>query len=312
MATNANQPTPDANAPSKQKTVLEDMEARRVFDSIEDAGTYLANAMAQFSDFESYPVAAPGLSEDGEFDPNIYNESMQPAVAVLSQRGEGAGSSTVKAIVIYPSPRLDALMSHAEGRTWLEKIVQKELNHVAVRQLRKAENIADVVDQMPTTLEAYITSNRESSGGILQAFEDLWKGIKKALGSKFRAWNLQNLSKKEMRRAMESASYAKETYPTLEDRGDKPSLFVLAAQLGMSQAKKAGLDPAIFERFLATRDERVIDIETEDEEEFGLDDLEAAFTTGENEAPAADGEEQPAGESPAADVESNDKDGAAS
>lgn len=310
MATNANTAA-DSSAPSKAKTVLEDMEARRVFDSIEDAGVYLATSMESFADFGSYPIAAPGLSEEGEFDPEIYNESMQPAVAVLSQRGEGAGSSTVKAIVIYPSPRLDALMASDEGRAFLEKIAQKELNHIAVRQLRKAENIADVVDQMPTTIEAYITSNRESSGGILQAYEDLWKGIKKALGAKFRAWNLQNLSKKEMRRAMESASYAAANYPTLEDRGDKPSLFVLAAQLGESQAKKAGLDPAIFTRWLTTRNEKVIDIASEDEEEFGLEDLESAFTDAaaapENAATEGDA---PAGDSTATD-DTNDTDGAA-
>lgn len=305
---------------AKPKTVLDDMESRRVFDSTADATTYLAKCMADFSDFEGYPVAAPGLDAEGNFDPEIYTDAMQVGVAVLSQRGEGANSSTVKAIVIYPSPSLDSILANDAARDWLTRIVHKELNHVAVRQLRKAENIADVIDQMPTTLEDYITSNRET-GGILQAYEDLWKGIKKTLGIKFRPWALQNLSKKEMRRGMESASYAAANYPTLEDRGDKPSLFVLAAQLGELQAKKAGADPAIFQRWLATRNEKTIDVKAEDEDEnISLDDLEAAFTSDDSATPApADGEAPatpdaaPEGEPTEENTapESNDTDGAA-
>lgn len=287
--------TPPEAAP-KPKTVVDDMESRRVFSSneqgtaTEHATAYLARCMAEYADFESYPVAAPGLDgETGEFDPEIYTDGMNVGVAVLTQRGEGAGLSTVKAIVIYPSPSLEMVLASDEGRDWLStRVMDKELNHIAVRQLRKAEQIGDVVDQMPRTLDDYITSNRES-GGIMQAFEDLWKGVKKTLGLKFRPWALANLSKKEMRRGMESRSYALENYPKLEDRGEgKESLFVLAAQLGKLQATKGAMDPAIFDRWLSTRNEKEIETADEDEE-ISLDDLEAAFTTGATPAtPAAD------------------------
>jgi hypothetical protein len=301
-----------ATAPAKQKTVADgDMESRRVFTTneqgaaTEHATNYLAKCMADFPDFENYPVAAPGLDgETGEFDPEIYTDGMNVAVAVLSQRGEGAGTSTVKAIVIYPSPSLDMVLASDEGRAWLEsRVMEKELNHIAVRQLRKAENIGDVIDQMPRTLEDYITSNRES-GGIMQAFEDLWKGVKKTLGIKFRPWLLANLSKREMRRGMESRSYALDNYPKLEDRGEgKESLFVLAAQLGKLQATKASLDPAIFDRWLSTRNEKEIETADEDDD-ISLDDLEAAFTTGETPAPATPAE--PAAEGDAAATDDGD------
>jgi hypothetical protein len=267
--------------------------------------------MADFPDFNSYPIAAPGLDgETGEFDPEIYTDGMNVAVAVLSQRGEGLGSSTVKAIVIYPSPSLNMVLDSDEGTSWLEtKVMEKELNHIAVRQLRKADNIGDVVDQMPLTLSDYITSNREA-GGIAQTYEDLWKGVKKTLGIKFRPWSLANLSKREMRRGMESASYALENYPKLEDRGEgKESLFVLAAQLGKMQAVKAGSDPAIFDKWLSTRNEKDIEVQ-DDEEDISLEDLDAAFTTGETpatpatDAPATEGTDEtaaPETEAPAAD-----------
>lgn len=296
MATNPNAAAnTESKAADKAKTVIDDMAARRVFADAESFGAYLTKCATEYADFASYPIAAPGLSEDGTLDPEIYTDAMNIAVAVLTQRGDGPNSSSVKAIVIYPSPKLDAILSDAPAREWLEGIIAKEINHVAVRQLRKAENIADVTDQMPTSLADYVTSNRESAGGILQSYEDLWKPIKKAVGSKFRAFALQNLSKKELRRGMESASYAKETYPTLEDRGNNksgaanPSLFVLAAQLGIVQAKKLGLDPAIFERWLENRNDKVIEI-TEDEDDISLDDLTAAFTTEEAPATPADGE----------------------
>src|SRR5687767_5451497 len=94
-------PATDAKEP-KVLTVIDDMDNRRLFDSIEDAATYIGKCQADYPDFNSYPVAAAGLTEDNEFDPEVYNDSMRVAVSVLTQRGEGAGSSTVKAIVIYP------------------------------------------------------------------------------------------------------------------------------------------------------------------------------------------------------------------
>lgn len=272
-------PAADSKAP-KVQTVIDDMDNRRLFDSPEDAATYITKCQTDFTDFNSYPVAAQGLTEDGDFDPEIYTDQMRIAVSVLTQRGEGAGSSTVKAIVIYPSPTLEAILESATGRDWLTSIMEKELNHVAVRQLRKAENadeIADAIQTMPTTIEAYTTSGRESTGGILQTYNDLWQLIKKAIGAKSTPFRLANLSKKELRKAMESSAYALAIYPKLEDRenkkGEKESLFEVAANYGLVLAKAKGLDPTIFERMISQRDEKVI--ETSDDEDEGEFDLEA-------------------------------------
>lgn len=290
--------TPEGEAKDSKKvlTVIDDMDNRRLFDSPEDAAAYIAKCQNDYPDFNSYPVAAVGLTEDGDFDPEVYTDKMRIAVSVLTQRGEGAGSSTVKAIVIYPSPKVNAILGIGDedwatvvesniGLEWLSAIIEKELNHVAVRQLRKAESaddIADAIQTMPTTIEAYTTSGRESSGGILQPYNDLWQLIKKAIGSKSTPFRLANLSKKEMRKAMESSAYALTVYPKLEDRenkkGEKESLFAVAAAYGQVLAKTKGMDATIFERMLTTRDEKVIDVtEDEDEGEFDFEAMAAAM-----------------------------------
>lgn len=289
--------TPAAEKAPKVRTVIDDMDNRRLFDSPEDAATYIAKCQTEFTDFNSYPVAAVGLTDEGDFDPEIYNDSMRIAVSVLTQRGEGAGSSTVKAIVIYPSPKLETVLESATGRDWLTAIMEKELNHVAVRQLRKAENadeIADAIQTMPTTLDGYTTSGRESTGGILQTYNDLWQLIKKAIGAKSTPFRLANLSKKELRKGMESSAYALAIYPKLEDRenkkGERESLFEVAANYGLVLAKAKGLDPTIFERMISQRDEKVIEAtDDEDEGEFDLEAMAAQLIAGES---SDEGEEE--------------------
>lgn len=308
---------PAAEESKKVLTVIDDMDNRRLFDSTEDAAAYIAKCQADYPDFNSYPVAAAGLTEDGDFDPEVYTDKMRIAISVLTQRGEGAGSSTVKAIVIYPSPKVNAILGVSDedwkaivesnvGLEWLSAIIEKELNHVAVRQLRKAESaddIADAIQTMPTTIEAYTTSGRESTGGILQTYNDLWQLIKKAIGQKSTPFRLANLSKKELRKSMESSAYALTVYPKLEDRenkkGEKESLFGVAAAYGQVLAKAKGMDPAIFERMLSTRDEKVIEATEDEDDEFDFEKMAAAMVnekTGDStETPATEGEAEAPG-----------------
>lgn len=291
--TNTTPATTDAaNEAAKPKTALDDMASRRLFDSTDDATTYLQKCAEDFTDFEGYPVAFVGATEDGDFDPDVYTDDMRVAVAKLTERGEGAKSSTIKAIVIYPSPRLAAILGveadalpTGPALDWLTAIAEKELNHVAVRGLRKAESedeIADAIKAMPTTVAEYITSNRETSGGILETFNALWQVIKKALGTKFKTFAVANLSKKELRKAIESASYAAAVYPKLEARqrkdGSSESYFEIAANFGIMLAKKEGLDPAFFEKALANRNERTIEVADDEDEDFDFDAMAEAMT----------------------------------
>ena len=274
---------------SKPLTVIEDMDSRRLFDTIDEATAYIEKCQTEYTDFEAYPVAFAGATESGDFDPEVYNDDMRVCVAVLTKRGEGQNSTTVHCIVIYPSPKLHVILGvepealQGAGNDWLSGIVEKEMNHVAVRQLRKAEGaqeISEAVEAMPTTVQDYITSGRESTSGILESYNQLWQVIKKGMGQKSKPFALANLSKKELRKAMESASYAATVYPQLETRqnkkGEPESLFVMAATFGQLLAKNESLDTTIFDRMLSQRDEKEIDV-AEDEEEFDLEAMAAAI-----------------------------------
>lgn len=286
---------------TKALTVIDDMDQRRMFDSTDEAAAYIAKCQEQFSDFGSYPVAAAGLTEEGDFDPEVYTDEMRVGVYVLTKRGDGPNSTTVHCIVIAPAPKVTAFLGladdtafgNAAGLDWLTGIVDKEINHVTVRQLRKAENaqeIAEAVESMPTTLADFITSGRESTSGILETFNQLWQIIKKGMGAKSKPFALANLSKKELRKAMESASYAATVYPQLETRtnkkGEPESLFVLAATFGQMLAKQESLDSTIFDRMLLQRDEKEIAV-ADDEEDFDLEAM-AASLAKKDDAPTGD------------------------
>lgn len=250
------------------KTVADDMDSRRIFATTDEAAAYLNLCATSFSDFASIPLAAPGIDSEGDFHPEVYIDGMVPMVATLRKAKGG-----IKAIVVTPVPTLDFLLSDEAGKAWVERIIQKELNHVAVRPLREAEDISTVVDQMPTTRAAYISSARESSG-ILETFNELYKAINATMSAKIAVWNKARLTKGELKRCMESKGYAEEFYPALENRGEgKDSLFVLALNLGTNAAKAKGFDPTIFDRWGATRDQKAFTAAEAEADDFDVSDL---------------------------------------
>lgn len=256
------------------KTVAADMASRRVFDSPEAAAEYLTACATNLSDFGNFPFAAPGVDSEGNFDPAVYNSDTEVMVATLKNK------SAVKAIVVAPAPTLDALLAREDGRAWVQKIIHKELNHVAVRALREAEDISTVIDQIPTTVDGFISSGREGGAGILEAFNELYKPINAVLSHKVPVWAKARLIKAELRKCMESRGYALESYPALEDRGEgKDSLFVTAINIGINGATKKGLDPTIFERWLATRNAKAFTAEEMEEDDLDLDSLTDSLMT---------------------------------
>lgn len=296
--------TNNTAAETAAKTVLTDMDSRKVFPTAEEALAYITERSQSLSDFGEHPLVIAGLDDDDQFDPAVYNDSMDVAVSVLTKKGNKAENieSSVIAIVVFPCPKLDAVLADSTASEWLVEIMRKEFNHVAVRNLRKAESAEDLEEArkgMPCSIADYTTSQRETSGGILEVYNTLWQQIKKAVGTKFKAFAIANLSKKELRKGIESTSYAANTYPTLENRttkaGDPFSLFVLAATLGVALAKEKGLDPSFFEKALANRDTKVIDVNDEGDDEFDLDALMSAATKAEPATPATD-EPAPAAE----------------
>ena len=290
MATNANETTANATAAdSKVKTVGEDMATRRIFPNITEAVEYLTASAAAFADFGDMTIAAPGMDEEGNFDSEIYSDDKDVMVSILRNQRK------VKAIVVAPIPRLTALLESDEGKKWMEKIIHKELNHVAVRHLRDAEDVSTVTDQIPTTLDAYITSGREGGGGIMESYDELYKQVNVTLGSKLPVWSKARFTKGELKKALESKGYASEYYPAVEDYKGQ-SLFETALELAIAAAKRKGLDPTIFERWRDTRNAKAFNpADDEDEEDLGTDALlDALLDSDKDEAPAEDSAQAPA------------------
>ncbi len=249
------------------KTVGDDMPSRRIFPNISEAVAYLG-AQSALSDFDSTPIAAPGMDAEGQFDSTIYGADQQVMVSVLKN------ARKVKAIVVAPIPSTTQLLESEAGRIWVDKILQKELNHVAVRHLRDAENVETVIDQIPTTLDGYITSGRDGGGGIMEAYDELYKLINATLGAKLPVWSKARFTKGELRKSLESKGYAAEYSPALEDYKGQ-SLFVTALNLGINAAKRKGLDPTIFERWAATRDAKAFDPAATEEDDLDLNDFDS-------------------------------------
>lgn len=269
---------PTTNGTKKAETVAESMDQRQTFNTVEDAANYLNLCAEKFSDFDTVaPLVARGMDEEGNFDPEVYTPGMRVLVAVLKNRVKdekgNALPSTVKAIVVSPIPSRELILSNAAATSWLDSVLDKELNHIAVRALRAADDVLLAADQIPMTLESFITSQRET-GGIMETFDNLYKAIIAAIGARSPAWLKARLIKTELKKAMESKAYASEYYPALEDRGDKPSLFAMAIQFGARIAKEKGMAPDVFDKWLATRDAKTLKQTSEADEDFDLDDLE--------------------------------------
>jgi hypothetical protein len=266
--------TPAATA-EKAKTVADDMDNRRIFPDIDSAVQYLTQSSERFTDFGAMTLAAPGMDEEGNFDSDIYTDEMDVMVSLLRNK------SKIKAIVVAPIPKIHVLLGlpaddyaaleNPTGKAWLEKILHKEMNHVAVRALREAEDVSTVIDQMPVSIDGYLEPGRGDSGAM-ESFNELYKQLLAALGSKVPAFAKARLIKSEFKKALENRGYAEAFYPVLEDfKGT--SLFEAALKLGLEAAKRKGLDPTIFQRWLDTRATKTYTAgnESDDEEEFSLD-----------------------------------------
>ena len=285
-------------ADEKIKTVADDMAQRIMLNSTQDALAFLGRAQTEFSDFNEQDLVAQGLSQDESgnlvFDPAIYTDGTRVMIAKVTQRD--TDGTKLKAVIITPAPSLDQILADAQGKEWLAKIVDVQLNAAAVRELRKPDveindnSIVEILSKMPKTLADYVTSSRESSSTLLEGFEALWRDIKAALGDMAKAFKVANLSKKEFRRAMESKSYASRFYPMVEET-KRGSVFEFAIQAFKAKSAELGYDTSIFDRWAANRDTLVIDANADDEDgEFSLDALTAAMSK------PADGEAATTGE----------------
>lgn len=291
----------------KAKTVREDMAQRRIFDSADEAENYLQTLAETMTDFETVigaegerlAVRSPVIDDEGNLtlDREVYAQpGMQTMVARLDNKakkdanGKIITAGAVKAIVCAPVPSLELLLfgadSIASGEAptlpdlpsvnFVRAIIQKELNHRAVKQLRDAEDVSTVVDTIPTTVEGYIESSRES-GGLMEAFDETYRDAIATLAGASDAFKRRKgmLTKPEFRKACESKGYAQTVYEELEADKRNGSLFVFGIKLMQRAATRKGLATDILDRWLATRDSKTYEQAEADEQELEALDLDA-------------------------------------
>jgi len=290
----ANTATPVAPAKSETpKTVAADMPQRRTFPTPDEAEAYLGASSERYADFAEQTFAARSLvtvtddegNETGVLDREVYEQpGFETMVSLLRKRGK---AGEVKAIVVAPVPTLELLLfgngdaptapdgqlPDTPGVAFVRGIVHKELNHRAVKPLRDAEDVSTVLDQIPTTVDGYISSGRES-GGLMEPFDELYADAIKVLAKKVPAFAKRRFTKPEFRKACESKGYALATYREIEEAGVNGSLFERALHMMKGAAQRKGMGTEIFDRWLATRESRAYDETTDEAEvELDLDDL---------------------------------------
>lgn len=257
------------------KTVAKDMANKMIFATHEEALKYLVDMATTMSDFGDYPFIGIGLEQDEEgnsvFDPAIYVDGMQVAVSLPRKRAEVKGEPMVpQCILVHPLPTRAYIESTKEGRDWLAQTIENSLLSTAFQPLRPKDatpTSPDVLEAFPKTLNDFVSRAQTSASTLLIAFEDYWKAVRDLVGEKVRAFGALKLSKKEFRRAMESKSYADRIYSMAERKG----CFVYSINALKHVADENNLDSSIFDRWLALRDQTVID--AADDDDLSLDDL---------------------------------------
>lgn len=292
MATTA----PESTTPKVKS--IQDLRTPIFFSTVDEASAYL-NKIASptlgeapneipnpdyCADFATAPLILNGMDEHGNFLSDVYTADTRVAFHVLTNRGKSTqdaqgkevkAPATVRAVIVTPVPTLEAIANDKTGAEWLAQTLNTRIVKVLSDPIRNADNVTLAAKDMPLTLADFVTTSRESSS-IMEAFDKLFRPILDLFKDKSPAFARARLNKAEFKKALESKEYALAVYPTLEDRGDKPSFFVMAATFAVSECAKQGLDSTVWTTWLKERDETKASDKVDDaDDENGLDDLDS-------------------------------------
>lgn len=285
-------PATDAKRPT-----MKDVPQRRIFATVEDGFTALQKMLNDVEGAADLPLIIAGRDAEGNIDSTIYagNRTM---LAVLNEKlpkaeNEDKGGFRPRAIVMSPLPTLDAILADDTGKEWLAGIIDTQLNNVAFRKLRKLTTLTGGESSLPVTLADFVTSESAgSNAGIMASFDSLHQAVTKAIEKLSERFKQGKPGKKAVLvQALESAAFALKMFPALETSKAAPGgLFVLWLRLAEQTAKQEGLDPAIFQHWLATRDQTAAQTVDEDEDEIDLAALMAEPSESKQEDAATAGE----------------------
>lgn len=288
-------------ATTEAKSLTDLPQAPLFLANVEEAESKLNEWMAAGFPIDEVTILAKTLPEgaEGFLDPAAYPARV--VIHILRNRARRAtpGDSTsalipatVKCIAIYHAPTLETVITAEDGRDWLATIVDTQLARVAVASLRDADDLALVADTLPETDADYWADSGQGGGGIMAAYDALYKQLKTALQQMPGAKHIA-INKAGLKSALESAAYARFHFGGLESwtnpaDGKTHSLFVVLLRLAISKwAKAESVSPEVFERWLNTRDEvAYAEAEAKPEGEEAAFDINALFAGDEAESEA--------------------------
>ncbi len=266
----------------KAKTIS-DIPQRSVFPTVESAMEYIGKIVAIMDkEGETHlPLHMFGFELDsdgnvGAKDGEAWPEGFNAAVILLQSQEEYINEDKEKkkrqvphTILLRPFPTVEQLLADSAGEKMIRSVLEKELNHRAVRPLRTADNLAAVLGEVPASIAAFCSSGRESGGSILGAFNELYAQVHDYVKGKIDRVSRARLIKAEMKKCLENTSYANHYYTALEEAGDFKTLLSCFIALG----GKKGIDVTIFESWAATRDEQSFDSVDAEDETLTTEDL---------------------------------------
>jgi hypothetical protein len=209
--------------------------SREVFSSLDEAITAVQNVAKSLEDAGNevelpYVMAGVGdLSSVESLDEVPWKDAEAVVVATLGVKLP-AGMA-VRAIMVYPTPTVEAVQEVDGGPDWLAKIAEKEFSLVSARALRSVEPemgasaLYEAAKRMPVDAATYVEENRR--GGIdTSAIDKIWQGFRASIKSQLPALDATLPRKADVIRCIRSAAAARAEYPDLEQQ----KIFVFLAE----------------------------------------------------------------------------------
>jgi hypothetical protein len=262
--------------------------SHKEYDSYAEAEAAIQKLAPSTENFYGLAIAVAGLNDDGTgIDPAAY-EGMRVRVGTLASRVEinGKAKNAIKAITVLPIPTIEAIMATGEGKAFLDKVIAKELSHVAYRNIRDAVTDMDLLAGMaksPRSVADYLAeSKRAGSAGDTETFDALWAGLRQAVKESVPALYKVLPPKGDVIKSIRSKAYALANYEPLEN-AKQGSIFVGLAQAAIATAAKnttkdgqpQPLDSSAITDWLAERETLVLG-KTEEKDYSAVDEIDFA------------------------------------
>lgn len=238
---------------------------RKSFDSYESALETLQKGMEATNSFAGLPIIS--------YNPDSFTEQ-RTVIATVQQRvkeskaADGTvipATNGIRAILIFPQPKIETYWESEEGKAWLEKLAEREAADVGFQYVRSADSVLSLfnaVDGMSVTVETIARDSRANAADT-SIFDDNWQAFKDAFVEKNQTFKEDGMfpAKPLWLKAIRSKSFAEEHPSTqaLEKRGlivKIATIFVntLKAAIDPETKEPLNLDVSLVEGWIADRE----------------------------------------------------------